>query len=201
MADGWWRSLARSGEREARALLYRLGPESFTDRVLLAWTRSPESAADDRWRALATLPARWRRAGFSAQGGRLHGAGCRRGRASALRWPPPRRRGSKPVFRSTGDVGGHSRRGRGPRMLDALGAPTGRTCCGFSTTDCALHCGESRAMNTTGRPADIARRSAKALAGRERPRDASGARPLRCRARPRARRRANSSAASRRPPT
>jgi poly(A) polymerase len=27
--------------------------------VLLAWTRSPESATDPSWRRLATLPVRW----------------------------------------------------------------------------------------------------------------------------------------------
>ncbi len=59
MADGWWRISAALGEREARALLYRLGPEKFVDRVLVAWTRAPEGAADARWHALATLPARW----------------------------------------------------------------------------------------------------------------------------------------------
>src|SRR5262249_58517955 len=42
-----------------RALLYRLGHERFVDRVLLAWTRAPEGAADPSWRALVTLPARW----------------------------------------------------------------------------------------------------------------------------------------------
>jgi poly(A) polymerase len=60
MADGWWHVSRELGEREARILLYRLGPERFTDRVLLAWTRSPQGAADERWRELATLPARWR---------------------------------------------------------------------------------------------------------------------------------------------
>jgi poly(A) polymerase len=59
MADAWWRISAAWGEPEARVLLYRLGPERFTDRVLLAWTRAPESAADARWHALATLPTRW----------------------------------------------------------------------------------------------------------------------------------------------
>ena len=59
MADGWWHLSCELGEREARALLYRLGNERFTDRVLLAWTRSAESAADERWRRLAGLPARW----------------------------------------------------------------------------------------------------------------------------------------------
>ncbi len=43
----------------ARVLLYRLGGERFTDRVLLAWTRSPQGAADRPWHRLATLPARW----------------------------------------------------------------------------------------------------------------------------------------------
>ena len=59
MADGWWRISSAWGEREGRVLLYRLGPEKFTDRVLVAWTRAPEGAADARWRALASC----RRAG------------------------------------------------------------------------------------------------------------------------------------------
>ena len=42
-----------------RTLLYRLGPERFVDRVLLAWSRADEGVADGRWRALATLPERW----------------------------------------------------------------------------------------------------------------------------------------------
>ena len=32
---------------------------AYVDRVLLAWSRAAEGAADARWRALATLPARW----------------------------------------------------------------------------------------------------------------------------------------------
>jgi poly(A) polymerase len=59
MAEGWWRILAAVSERDARALLYRLGPEKFTDRVLIAWSRAPEGAADARWHALATLQSRW----------------------------------------------------------------------------------------------------------------------------------------------
>ena len=48
--NGWrrWRMAGgmfpgELGEREARVLLYRLGNERFTDRVLLAWTRSPKA--------------------------------------------------------------------------------------------------------------------------------------------------------------
>jgi poly(A) polymerase len=59
MADAWWRIAAGWDEQQARVLLYGLGGERYTDRVLLAWSRSPEGAADVRWRALATLPARW----------------------------------------------------------------------------------------------------------------------------------------------
>jgi poly(A) polymerase len=59
MADGWWRIAGQWDEQRGRELLYRLGPECFTERVLLAWTRSPEGATDPSWRRLTTLPARW----------------------------------------------------------------------------------------------------------------------------------------------
>jgi poly(A) polymerase len=60
MADGWWRISPHGGETAARALLYRLGPQQFTDRALLAWARSPKSAHDSEWHALVTLPQRWK---------------------------------------------------------------------------------------------------------------------------------------------
>jgi poly(A) polymerase len=59
MADGWWQVSRQWDEQRGRELLYRLGAERFVDRVLLAWTRSPDGAADQSWRRLATLPARW----------------------------------------------------------------------------------------------------------------------------------------------
>jgi poly(A) polymerase len=59
MADRWWRISAVTDESEGRVLLYRLGVEKFTDRVLLAWSRAPESAHDPRWQMLAELPDRW----------------------------------------------------------------------------------------------------------------------------------------------
>src|SRR5262249_58522092 len=46
-------------ERDARVLVYRIGPERFTDRVLLAWTRAPADAADAAWLRIATVPRRW----------------------------------------------------------------------------------------------------------------------------------------------
>jgi poly(A) polymerase len=58
MAESWWR-ISPADQKGGRALLYRLGPERFLDRVLLAWARSPATAHDPAWRALATLPGHW----------------------------------------------------------------------------------------------------------------------------------------------
>jgi poly(A) polymerase len=55
----WWRVRPAAGAHAARVLLYQLGPTSFTDRVLVAWSRSDAGAADAAWRDLATLPQRW----------------------------------------------------------------------------------------------------------------------------------------------
>jgi poly(A) polymerase len=54
----WWRVSPELGA-SARALLYRLGPERFTNQVLLAWSRSTAGTADRSWRALAELPRTW----------------------------------------------------------------------------------------------------------------------------------------------
>jgi poly(A) polymerase len=59
MAEGWWRVSPAYGEKAAKALLYRLRPQQFTDHVLLGWARSDATAHDPEWQALATLPQRW----------------------------------------------------------------------------------------------------------------------------------------------
>jgi poly(A) polymerase len=59
MAEGWRRMLPSFGEPAARALLYRLGPQHFTDHALLGWARSQATSNDTDWRALATLPQRF----------------------------------------------------------------------------------------------------------------------------------------------
>jgi poly(A) polymerase len=59
MGEGWGRISPLYGERAAKALLYRLRPQQFTDRVLLGWARSQATAHDPEWHALATLPQRW----------------------------------------------------------------------------------------------------------------------------------------------
>jgi poly(A) polymerase len=79
MADGWWHVSCELGEARARVLLYRLGTERFTDRVLLAWTRSPHSMADERWRLLATLPARWSAPAFPLKAADFLARGVPRG--------------------------------------------------------------------------------------------------------------------------
>ena len=57
--ERWWRVSPAAGEQAAHALLYRLGPQSFADRVLVAWSRSAAGATDPAWRELADLPQRW----------------------------------------------------------------------------------------------------------------------------------------------
>jgi poly(A) polymerase len=50
-------------DKDVRALLYRLGPQHFVDRVLVAWSRSwsksSRAVQDAAWRASATLAERW----------------------------------------------------------------------------------------------------------------------------------------------
>ncbi len=57
--EGWRQIEPANGQSAARALLYQLGAQSYVDRVLVAWARSPAGAADPAWSALATLPRRW----------------------------------------------------------------------------------------------------------------------------------------------
>ena len=79
MADGWWR-VTLAEESAARALLYRLGPERFIDRVLLAWARSAAGAADAQWRAMAALPQRWTAPAFPIKAADLMARGIAKGR-------------------------------------------------------------------------------------------------------------------------
>jgi tRNA nucleotidyltransferase/poly(A) polymerase len=87
MAERWWQVSPAHGEAEARALLYRLGPVHFPDRVLLAWSRSRAGAADPSWHALATLPARWTPPRFPLRAAELMSRGLAKGPAlgAALR--------------------------------------------------------------------------------------------------------------------
>ncbi len=81
MAQRWWQVSPAHGAADARTLLYRLGPVQFCDRVLLAWSRSPASAADPAWHALATLPSRWTPPSFPLRAADLMARGIAKGPA------------------------------------------------------------------------------------------------------------------------
>ena len=57
--EHWWRVAPGAGEQPAHALLYRLGLQSFADRVFTTWARSAAGVTDASWRTLASLPQRW----------------------------------------------------------------------------------------------------------------------------------------------
>jgi poly(A) polymerase len=79
MADGWWQISPDWDERRGRTLLYRIGGERFTDRLLIAWARSPQGAADQPWHLLATLPARWTAPVFPLKAAHFIGRGVSKG--------------------------------------------------------------------------------------------------------------------------
>jgi poly(A) polymerase len=79
MADRWWHISRELGEQGGRGLLYRIGPEYFTDRVLLSWTRSPEGVADQPWHLLATLPERWTAPAFPLRAAAFIARGVQKG--------------------------------------------------------------------------------------------------------------------------
>ncbi len=85
--DGWWRVAPAAGEQPAHALLYQLGPQSFVDRVLLAWAHASADAADADWHALATLPRRWTAPNFPLKAAHFTRRGVAKGPAlgAALR--------------------------------------------------------------------------------------------------------------------
>jgi poly(A) polymerase len=87
MADGWWRVSAANAEQDGHAVLYRLGRERFTDRVLLAWARSPAGVADTVWHEFARLPERWTAPDFPLKAADLMRRGVAKGPAlgTALR--------------------------------------------------------------------------------------------------------------------
>jgi tRNA nucleotidyltransferase/poly(A) polymerase len=75
----WWRVRPTAGAHAARVLLYQLGPTSFTDRILVAWSRSDAGAADRDWHELATLPQRWTAPRFPLKGADFSSRGVPKG--------------------------------------------------------------------------------------------------------------------------
>ncbi len=83
-ADGWWRVTAAMEEEAARVLIYRIGPERFAERVLLAFARSEADGLDAAWQALATLPRNWTAPVFPLRAADLIARGVEKG--PALGW-------------------------------------------------------------------------------------------------------------------
>jgi poly(A) polymerase len=82
MAEDWRHIAPALGEKAARALLYRVGPQRYVDRVLLAWSRVwEEGAADESWRHLATLPQRWTAPAFPLKAADFLARGLEKGPA------------------------------------------------------------------------------------------------------------------------
>jgi tRNA nucleotidyltransferase/poly(A) polymerase len=59
MAEKWWRIEPAAPEDSIRAALYRIGPENFRDRALLAFARCEAKADERAWRDLVAFPERW----------------------------------------------------------------------------------------------------------------------------------------------
>jgi tRNA nucleotidyltransferase/poly(A) polymerase len=87
MGQVWWRRIVPAGDDLARPWLYRLGPQHFTDRVLLAWTRAGVAADDASWRELVSLPQRWQPPAFPLKAADFIARGVEKGPAlgAALR--------------------------------------------------------------------------------------------------------------------
>jgi tRNA nucleotidyltransferase/poly(A) polymerase len=74
MSEKWWQIEPEMGPVARRAVLYRIGPENYRDRVLLAFARSRASADDAGWQELLALPEEWTAPKFRLEKGPLLGA-------------------------------------------------------------------------------------------------------------------------------
>jgi tRNA nucleotidyltransferase/poly(A) polymerase len=81
MAEAWWRVDPRAGGQAARALLYRLNPENYIDRVVLAWSRSQAGVAAPAWQELAALSRSWIIPVFPLRSGDFVARGVQKGPA------------------------------------------------------------------------------------------------------------------------
>jgi poly(A) polymerase len=79
MAEVWWQRIRPAGDKLAKPWLYRLGPERFTDRVLLAWSRWGGGAENEEWRELTSLPQRWTAPQFPIKAADLMALGLEKG--------------------------------------------------------------------------------------------------------------------------
>jgi poly(A) polymerase len=59
MTTGWWQLSDEIGEPDAKALLYRVKPQAFRDRVLFAWAHAAQAPESTEWKRVLSLPERW----------------------------------------------------------------------------------------------------------------------------------------------
>ncbi len=81
MGEGWRLMSPDIGAAERRALVYRLKPVTYTDRALLAWSRSAAGAHDKAWLDLVTLPQRWTAPAFPIKAADFMESGVEKGPA------------------------------------------------------------------------------------------------------------------------
>jgi poly(A) polymerase len=81
MAENWWQMSPEMGPVARRAVLYRIGPEGYRDRVLLAFSRSEAKVDDEGWRDLIALPEHWTAPKFPIQAKHLMEKGIEKGPA------------------------------------------------------------------------------------------------------------------------
>jgi poly(A) polymerase len=70
---------ARLSAREARRLLYRMGPARFRDKVMLQWAAAPRAAGALAWRMLLQMAQNWQRPRFPLTGRDVMQAGVPEG--------------------------------------------------------------------------------------------------------------------------
>jgi tRNA nucleotidyltransferase/poly(A) polymerase len=59
MTERWWLISPDMSEVARRAALYRIGPEGYRDRALIAFSRAEEKVDDSGWGELIALPEQW----------------------------------------------------------------------------------------------------------------------------------------------
>ena len=77
--DGAVRIVSWLSPREARRAVYRLGPQTFRARVLLAWAADPRPVVTPQWRSLLSLGQTWTAPAFPITGEQILAAGVPEG--------------------------------------------------------------------------------------------------------------------------
>lgn len=77
--DGGYRLVSWMSPREARRAVYRLGPQTFRDRVKLLWAADPRAATTPQWRGLLMLGGTWTAPAMPVTGDQVIAAGVPKG--------------------------------------------------------------------------------------------------------------------------